>query len=226
MSDLAKLREQREEKHQEELQKEIEELDNDTDEEQEAIEKKVEGSREDVLISKREVEDIVKGLVAHYEKRIAETDDRVKQMQLTLEMQEMKSNVGKMKGSGIEVLAVFHPPVDHQKLAADPHRERPDLQGHVLRFCNNKPDIRSLRRSQGWNPVLDADSNEVRYMDGVLMSMEKNKYQKTWLKPKKDKKTFREHAREISERFHNRGKELGVETYGDITYDKVGEPNG
>lgn len=158
----------------------------------------------------------LKAIVEDYTTKMATAENKIEELKLTLEMHGAKDELGKPTKSKVEIVAVRHGPMDHQQALVDLHQAK--LVGKSARFVNNRPDIRSLRRSQGYEPILDKDGNEVRYIDGVLMAMPEKRFEKEIREPKKRLKEFRRKA--IARKFHERGKQMGVETYGDITYDK------
>jgi len=174
------------------------------------------GSPDNIQLAPDQLNKALKAIVEDYTAKMATAENKIEELKLTLEMQGAKDELGKPTRSKVEVVAVMHGPMDHQAALVNLHQEK--LKGKVARFVNNRPDIRSLRRSQGFDPILDKDGNEVRYIDGVLMAMPEKRHEKEIRGPKKRLKEFRRKA--ISRKFHERGKQLGVETYGDITYDK------
>jgi hypothetical protein len=174
---------------------------------------------ETIQLTPEQLNKALKAIVEDYTAKMATAENKIEELKLTLEMQGAKTELGKPTKSKVEVVAVMHGPMDHQAALVDLHQKK--LEGKSPRFVNNRPDIRSLRRSQGYEPILDKDGNEVRYIDGVLMAMPEERFEKEMRGPKKRLREFRRKA--IARKFHERGKQHGVETYGDITYDK-GEP--
>lgn len=181
-----------------------------------------------IKMSKKELDGVIQGIVKRYDEQLAAAMDMNEKLKLTLAMQSEKLEaVGKMTASRakLKVLNVDHGPPDHQQSLVKLHEDK--LKGKAHRFVNTRADLRSLRRAQGYDPVLDGEGNEVRYMDGVLMTMSQEKFDRTIKAPKDARKAFRREG--IVERFKETGQKHGVETYGDITYDKVEEgvtPNG
>lgn len=112
-------------------------------------------------------------------------------------------------------------PLDRQQMIAKEHAEK--LKGKVPRFVNNDADLRAMRRYQGYEPILDDEGNEVRYVDGVLMAMPEKRYNEEILEPRRARKALAEADRASD--FQNRVKGLsdGVEVIGSgISYDDGG----
>jgi len=170
----------------------------------------------DALMTPDQVKTAIGAIVREFTAKLATVEGNFEKLRLSIEMQDKKSKVGKPKPSGIEITAISHGPVDHQDRLVKLHIDK--TTGKEVLFANNKPEIRSLRRSQGWEPVLDEKGDEVRYIDGVMMTMDPGKFQEEIRKPKEIKKALR--RKSISKRFHERGKDMNVETFGDITYDE------
>jgi len=169
-----------------------------------------------IQLTPKELNKALKAIVEDYTAKMATAENKIEELKLTLEMHGAKDELGKPEKSKVELVAVTHGPMDHQAALVELHQEK--LKGKVPRFVNNRPDIRSLRRAQGYDPILDKDGIEVRYIDGVLMAMPEKRHEKEIREPKKRLREFRRKA--IARKFHERGKALGVDTYGDITYDK------
>ena len=169
-----------------------------------------------ITITKGQLESALQTIVADYSQKMVQADNKIEQLKLTLEMQERKDGVKNPIRSRIKVTAVDHGPPDHQSSLVKLYQKQ--LKGKYYRFANNRPDIRSLRRAQGYEPILDDKGHEVRYIDGVLMAMPRERHKDTIVQPREEKKKFR--RGEIARRFHDEGQKQRIETFGDITYDE------
>ena len=170
-----------------------------------------------VVTSKADLEAIIKDIVKAYDVKIEAADNKIDQLALTIEMQEKKAEVGKVKGSDVKVTPRSHNVPDHMSILADANKDK--LKGKIGRFVNTRSDMRSLRRFQGYDPILDADGKEARYMDGVLMGITKERHKEEIQKPREERKRFR--AESIGARFKEDAAKAGVEVIGEgIVYDK------
>ena len=170
-----------------------------------------------VVTSRADLEAIIKDIVKAYDVKIEAADNRIDQLSLTVEMHEKKAAVGKTKGSGIKVTPRNYNAPDHMSILADAHKGK--LKDKIGRFVNNRPDMRSLRRYQGYDPILDDKGKEIRYMDGVLMGIPIEKHKEEIQKPREERKRFR--AESVGSRFKEDAAKAGVEVIGEgITYDK------
>ncbi len=170
-----------------------------------------------VVTSKADLEAIIKDIVKAYDVKIEAATNRVDQLALTIEMQEKKADVGKVEGSNVKVTPRSHNVPDHMSILADANKDK--LKGKIGRFVNTRSDMRSLRRYQGYDPIIGADGKEVRYMDGVLMGITKERHKEEIQKPREERKRFR--AESIGARFKEDAAKAGVEVIGEgIVYDK------
>ena len=170
-----------------------------------------------VVTSRADLEAIIKDIVKAYDVKIEAADNRIDQLALTIEMQEKKAEVGKVDGSGIIVTPRSHNVPDHMSILADANKDK--LKGKIGRYVNTRSDMRSLRRFQGYEPILGDDGKEVRYMDGVLMGITKNRHKEEIQKPRDERKRFR--AESVGARFKEDAAKAGVEVIGEgIVYDK------
>ena len=178
---------------------------------------KVQEEADLVVTSKVDLEAIIKDVVKAYDVKIEAAADRIDKLALIIVMQEKKGNVTAPKRSSIRASKVSLNVPDHQSILVAANKNK--LKGKIARFVNNRPDMRSLRRFQGYEPVLSDGGKEVRYMDGVLMAMSKDRHKEEIQKPRDERKRFR--AESIGARFKEDAAKAGVEVIGDgITYDK------
>jgi len=170
-----------------------------------------------VVTSRADLEAIIKDIVKAYDVKIQAADNKIDQLALTIEMQEKKAEVVSPKRSSIKVTPRSLNVPDHQSILVDANKDK--LKGKIGRFVNNRPDMRSLRRFQGYDPIIGDDGKEVRYMDGVLMGISKERHKEEIQKPREERKQFR--AESIGAKFKEDAAKAGVEVIGDgITYDK------
>lgn len=153
----------------------------------------------------------VDSVVQRYAKMISEASAEEK-TKLVLEMQEKVQEIEHPK-SNLQIFAASR--AANQLEVAEKQNLSPQVKG---RWVTNRPDISSRRRFEGYSPVKDASGQEVHVGDAVLMAMPRRKYEETIQKPLKARKQYRKEA--ISGQFHAAGKQLGVETFGDIKYDQ------
>lgn len=93
-------------------------------------------------------------------------------------------------------------------------------KGSRTRWVNtSNSELNSLRRSQGYKPVLVED-HEVRYADSVLMAMPAKQYEEEVQKPKQERRENYNRLRG-GEAFKAAADTSGVETFGEgIQYDR------
>jgi len=151
-------------------------------------------------------------------KDLSDAKDENARLKATLEAQEAKHIAKHPEAGEAKSIQVLGPlgPVDHLSRMAAPFEK--DNPGHKFRFINTNPNLLSVRRGQGFEPVKDAKDQEIRYMDTVLASMPKERFKAEILAPRQLLKDHRRKA--IAKNFHEYGKDLGVETEGTITFDK------
>lgn len=165
-----------------------------------------------------------------YEQVIAELREQLKnaetsneRLKVSLELQEAKYKADRIdKGtnepSGIEYGPSFNP-VNMLDKVAEPFTK--EDRNSKYRFISTHPTLYALRRSQGYEPVLDSKGAEVRQADTVLAKMPKTRFEAEVVAPRKETAALRKDA--IEQRFHEQGKDLGVKTFGHIKYDGVNE---
>lgn len=176
-----------------------------------------------VSMTKDEMDILVKNIEEKYAKKFEEAMDSVERLRTSLEkdseLQYVK-NRGQFADSDIEIRQLGPlGPVDHQMGVIKSSGVEDKLKGKQARFVNNNPELRALRRHQGYEPVLDKDGNEVRYMDGTLMAMPEERYKETIVKPRTQRKAL--HKRSLRTRFDETARKAGIETFGDgIQYDR------
>lgn len=169
-----------------------------------------------VVTSRADLVAVIKDVVKAYDVKIEAATDRVDKLALIIEMQEKKANVGAPKKPGIRVSKRSHNVPDHQSILVEANKDK--LKGKVGRFVNTRSNMRSLRRYQGYEPIIGGDGEEVRYMDGVLMAMPEKRHEEEIQKPREERKRFR--AESIGAKFKEDAAKAGVEVIGDgITYD-------
>lgn len=178
---------------------------------------------DEMKVSKADLKEALADLNKEYKAKLDKATDEVARLKATLEMQEAKSKLQKpderpKDAPRVQVIGNFNPIDQHGKLAKPYMDANPDKH---YRFIRSKPDEVSLRRSQGFEPVMDKKGAEVRHYDTILASMPKTQFEETIAKPIKDLREFR--RRSIGQRFHAEGEALGVQTFGDVTYDKEGK---
>lgn len=180
------------------------------------MEENVQEKADLVVTSKIDLEAIIKDIVKAYDVKIEAADNRIDQLALIIEMQQKTKEVTAPKRPGVKVSPRSHNVPDHMSILADANKDK--LKGKIGRFVSNRSDMRSLRRFQGYEPVLDENGKEVRYMDGVLMGVQKQRHEEEIRKPREEKKQFR--AKSVGARFEEDAAKAGVEVIGEgIEYD-------
>ena len=179
-----------------------------------------------VTMSKDELKQLMTDTMEEYKKEIESAKDEIERLKKTYERDEdirYLKNRGQFADENLEVRQLGPlGPIDHQQVAIDNAGVRDKLKGKKARFVSTNSELNSLRRAQGYEPVLDKDGNEVRYMDGVLMAMPEKRWEEEIAKPTKVRRDI--HRRAIRENFEETGRKHGVETYGEgIQFDE-GEP--
>lgn len=190
---------------------------------------KVPGKEELVTMSRKELNELIQGVKDEFAEEIKEAKAGNEKLQKVLEQNSVVDDIkhrGATAESRIKVHGSNQPyvnlkPIDKQAEMVKEHKDK--LKGKVPRFVNNDPDLRSLRRYQGYEPVRDDDGNEVRYVDGVLMGIPIERYNEEIAKPREAKKNIArsgiaDQFRESVERYSGGS----VEATGDISYDEGG----
>ena len=188
--------------------------------EQEAPEELIQ--REDLVqMTHEQLAQLKADIVSEFDQRIRDAEDRFKALEETYKKQEALAFVDRRgEPTGVEGVEIMQRgplgPIDHQGRIVKEYADK--LKGKKARFVTTSdPELRALRRSQGYEPVRDEDGNEVRYMDGVLMAMPERKYEETIKAPKIARK--KRHAAGIENKFKETAEALGVESHGKISYD-------
>lgn len=178
-----------------------------------------------VSLDPETLKQIVDVVASKFEGQLKEANDRIEELRITLEKKDAEKHLrakGQFADGRVKMVGPRVPKVpDHQKALVELAAKENDLKGKHLRFVNNDPNIRSLRRAQGYEPVRFKDGGEVRYMDGVLMSMPRARYLEDIDKPKKERMEFNRAS--IKTQFQERLRGYGIEAEGDITYDSGDE---
>lgn len=172
----------------------------------------------DVQDTKDNPRDFSNLLIKDLTGKLREATTQNEKLRAALELQEAKRGArGEGKATpGLDVIGSYTPTDIHSVMSA-PYRDNNPSRHY--RFISNHKDLRSLRRSQGYVPVVDKGGNEVRYMDTTLASMPKKQYVAQILKPKEK---LREHRRgAIKNQFYEQAEKVkGIKPFGDIHYDK------
>lgn len=182
-----------------------------------------------VKMTKEELEKLIQGVKDSFAEQIKEATGPDK-LRAVLEQNSMINeikNAGEDRVGG-KVKVLRNPatlanlkPLDRQQALAREHAEQ--LKGKVPRFVNNDADLRAMRRYQGYEPVLDSDGNEVRYVDGVLMAMPEKRYTEEIEGPRRARKALAEESRKSEFQERLQGVSDSVEVFGSgITYDDGG----
>lgn len=175
--------------------------------------------KELVTMTKDQLDELKKAIREEFEVRMAEAESQVDKLKLKYEERDAASYLerkGSDKGQRIKVSSPLGPP-DRMDLIAKEHSGT--LKGKKARFVTDRPEIVSLRRSQGYEPVRDKDKKEVRFMDGVLMAMPERKYQEEIAKPVEERKAINRSS--AVEKFRGAAEGMGFEAEGvGIQYDK------
>lgn len=176
-----------------------------------------------VTLSKKELDDLIETVRKDAAEKVDEAVSQVEKLKIKYEQQEAESYL-KRRGEETNSKITVRPnrdfgPPDGMDLIAKEHSAK--LKNKAARFVTDRPEIRSLRRSQGYEPIRDGDGAEVRYMDSVLMAMPERKYQEEIAQPIAERKAVNRRA--VVERFKGSAENAGVKVDGDgIKYD-VGE---
>ena len=173
-----------------------------------------------VTLSREELDSLLETIRAEAAEKVAEAVSQVDKLKVKYEQQEAESYV-KRRGEDTNSQITVRPnrdfgPPDRLDLLANEHRDK--LKGKSARFVTDRPEVRSLRRSQGYEPIKDGDGAEVRYMDSVLMAMPERKYQEEIAQPVAERRAVNRRA--VVERFKGSAESAGVKVDGDgIKYD-------
>lgn len=182
----------------------------------------VPSKEEMVTMSKAELDTVLQKVKDEFAEKLDKANDQIEKLKLSYEKDSTVKHI-KNRGQYADDSITINQlgplgPKDHQALSIKNAGVEEKLKGKVGRFVNNNPELRSLRRSQGYEPVRDKEGNEVRYMDGVLMAMPKDRYKQEVAEPAKVRKDI--HKRAIRGRFEEVAAKHNVEVFGDgIQYD-------
>lgn len=146
--------------------------------EQGSVEELVPPKEELLTMTRAQLDEIKQQIVAETARKLSEDPDMVEKLRLTLERDsaiKVVENKGQFADPALKVIQSGSlAPLDHQEAVAKPHKTDPSK---VYRFINKADEnLYSLRRHQGYEPIKDETGNEVRYMDGVLATMPKERY--------------------------------------------------
>ena len=179
--------------------------------------------KELIALSEDALKKIVEGVSQKFVSQIEDANGRIDELRMQLERKDAERHVkarGRFADDRVKVTVPrrFTPP-DHMSSLVDTAKKQHDgLSGMHLRFCNNTSNIRSLRRAQGWVPVIDKGTKEeFRYMDEVLMTMPERKFTEEIQAAVEDRKAFNRQS--VAEQFHDTVRGMGVEPEGTIEYD-------
>jgi hypothetical protein len=183
---------------------------------------KVPPKEEMVTMSKSELKDLMGEIKSDFAEQIKNAEDRYEKLKLTYERDDaihQVKNKGEFADTSVKIRQLGPlGPIDHQQRAIQTAGVDDKLKGKAARFVNTNAELTSLRRSQGYEPVLDKKGNEVRYMDGVLMAMPQDRYDKEIIEPTRIRKEI--HKAAIGQDFKETAAKNRVETFGDgIQYD-------
>jgi hypothetical protein len=179
---------------------------------------------ETLSMSKSDLKELLGDINKEYQAKLESATNEIERLKATLEMQDRQRNAIKKNDRPeglpkVQVLGSFAP-IDHQGMLAKPFIEK--NKDRYYRFINSRPDAASLRKAQGFEPVLDQKGGEVRYHDSILASMPRRAFEETIVKPVQQ---LREHKRNaIQHQFESEAEKAHVEVFGKVTYDK-GESN-
>lgn len=157
-------------------------------------------------------------IVAETTMMIMESEDFREKLRLQLEQASALRTVdkqGQFSDPGVKMVQSGSlSPIDHQEAVVGPHKTDKSMKYRVI---NNHDDtLNSLRRYQGWIPVLDVDGHEVRFMDGTLAKMPKEKYDETIGARVTANKLLRGQAQATrAKEFAEQGAKDGLSTFGD-----------
>lgn len=179
-----------------------------------------------VTMSREELKSLMTETMEEYKNKIEAAEGEIERLKATYERDEdikYLRNRGQFADKDIEIKQRGPlGPIDHQQVAIKNADVEKKLKGKRARFVSTNSELHSLRRAQGYEPVLDKEGNEVRYMDGVLMAMPEERYKKEILEPNRARREL--HRRAIRENYEEAGRRRGVETFGEgIQFDE-GEP--
>jgi hypothetical protein len=155
-------------------------------------------------------------IIAELRQQLKEAETQNDKLKISLELQEAEYK-SKMtsKPSGIKYGPSFNPASFLDQAAEQYVKDAPDQK---FRFIGTHPTVYALRRSQGYEPVLNGKGEEVRYMDAVLAKMPMSRFDSEVKKPREEIRTMKKAA--INQRFHDTGTDLGIPTFqGTIKYD-------
>lgn len=175
-----------------------------------------------VTMSRAELNDLLNEVKSDFAEQIKNAEDRMEKLRLSYERDDAVHRI-KNKGEFADPALKIQQlgplgPIDHQQRAIKAAGVEDQLKGKAARFVNTNAELSSLRRSQGYEPVLDKKGNEVRYMDGVLMAMPQSRYDEEIAKPAKVRKQI--HKAAIGQDFKETAAKNNVEVFGDgIQYD-------
>lgn len=173
-------------------------------------------------MSDAEIEALKDSIRAEFAPQLKDAADQIDRLKKSLEMQETLQKIDR-RGEENETAHVIKisqrgplGPVDQHGRLAEQFKEQ--LKGKKARFVTTADEtLNSIRRGEGYKPVLDEEGNEVRYIDGTLMAMPEREYEEKVAKPKRERAAI--HRSQIKDRFENVGKAEGVETSVSIKYD-------
>lgn len=174
--------------------------------------------REDLItMTPEQLAELKQQIIAEATKAITE-GDYFERMRVSLErdsaLREVE-NKGQFADPALKVIRSGSlTPIDHQEATVAPFKTDPSKMYRVINKANE--ELLQLRRFQGYEPVKDADGNEVRYMDGVLAEMPKRKYEETIGAQVQARKLLkRQGSKNAANDFIEMGRRSGLKVEGD-----------
>lgn len=170
-----------------------------------------------ITMTREQLEELKRSIIEETARRM-EDAPYMERIKLALERQEATREVdvqGQFADPALRVITGGSlAPLDHQEALARPYKTDPSM---VYRFINKTDDnLHRLRRAQGYEPIRDANGNEVRYMDGVLAQMPREQYDETIGAQTKARKILKKQAsKKHSEEFIEMGRREGLKMLGD-----------
>lgn len=183
-----------------------------------SVEEKVPPKEKLITMTEEQLADLRKSILEETSEILKEMSDERDRLRAQLERDsalKQVENKGQFADPSLRVIRNGTlSPVDHQSAVAAPYINDPSMK---YRFINRTNEaLYALRRHQGYEPILDEDGNEVRYMDGLLTKMPMRKYEETILAERNARKLLKKQAaKNASENFVEIARREGVEVTGD-----------
>ncbi len=163
-------------------------------------------------------------VVKTFNEEIGEMRTQQDKLVATLERESTVQNIKSARtgGPAVQVIGVNYTPKTATDIIEEKYKDKIDGTERK-RWVNTRETLRSLRRAQGWTPILDEKGDEVRVGDTSLMKMSEERYQREVRGPQNAQRDDRRRATKesVDSDLRETAKRAGAQVVGPgIVYDE------